>query len=353
VSPADLPAPTPAPRGPQTTFPIDLIAALALAWAGVLAAQDGVPMALRVPLGFALVLLWPGYALVAWAYPARPLPAANGRTRSLGAATRLALAVPASLALTVGWGMLFNLTSLGITKVGMAYALALTTMLFCVLGVSSRLALPLAARPLFALPRADDAGGATKRRRTGPVMMALLLLSVAGLASALVLLHPFGVRDDAYTNLYLMGPGGRLHCLPDLYGSLPGAAPNTTATGYSVAKAALYGCTPPAGNFTVGIVNHEGKAVAYTVKVFWSAPSATDLQAAPSTGDIQEFSIQLGPVPLPGAKLTFERQHEQDVALTPPPGSGLQRVNVHLFKDTGNGIASTPDLFTYFYVNVA
>jgi uncharacterized membrane protein len=345
----------PDPPRPPLTFPVDLVVALALAWAGVLAMQDGMPMLLRVPLGFALALLWPGYALVSWAYPARPRPASNGRTRSLGAATRLGLAVPASLAITVGWGMLFDLSSLGITKVGMAYALALTTMLFGVLAVAARLALPLEARPEFSLPspRAGAENGDGPRSRTGPVMLSLLVLSFAGLASALVLLHPFGVRDDAYTTLYLLGPGGNLHCLPDTYGPLPGRAPNATAQGYSVANAARYGCPTPAANFTVGLVNHEGKAVTYAVRVFWSAPTATNLQDAASTGDIQGFSTRLGQVPLPGAKLTFEHQSEQVVDLPPPPASGLQRVNVQVFKDTGNGVGTTPDLFAYFYVNAA
>jgi uncharacterized membrane protein len=320
-------------------FPWDLVAIFVLtllAAVAVLARSDPA----RVLLGWWLPLGAPGSALLAWLYPARSLPAPEvGGPRSLHAWTRVGLSVVLSVAITIVLGIVVNFGG-GITLGTMGFGLGLLTLLFLVLAVDARLRLPVAQRMRVALQRrpADPAAG-----RTGVGMAALLAISFAGMLLVLVLLFPYKTDVDAYSNLYILGDGGKVTCLPDAYnGTLFGSHPTGRGS-----------CPPATGNITVGVVNHEARVATYFIRVFWSAPTATGIDASASTGNVATMSVQLGPIDVPPIRPDFERQYEQGVHLTPPPLSGVNRLNVQLYKDFGSGVAATPDMYTYFYVNAA
>jgi uncharacterized membrane protein len=324
---------------PTTAFPADLAAVAALALANLaLALARADPW--RILLGWPLPLLLPGYALVAWLFPARasrpPLH------RSLGAWERIGLGVVLSVACTGVLGILLNFVPGGITLATMAFALGLATLLFLVLATDARLRVPVEDRPHFTLglaPNPERPAG-----RTSPAMAGLLAISFAGMLLVLVLLFPYTPSVDAYTNLYVLGDGGMAACLPDTY-----TPPGEPGAGFSAHPAGFAPCPAPTGHILLGIVNHEAKVATYHVRVFWSAPTP-EPRDAPTAGPIASFAIQLGPIGPPGAKLTFERQYEREITLTPPPLAGLQRVNVQVYKDFGDGVQATPDLYTYFYV---
>jgi hypothetical protein len=257
---------------------------------------------------------------------------------------RIALGTVLSVGATGLVGIALNFTPSGITLAGMAFGLGLVTFLFLVLAVDARLKVPVADRPHFALGATPDPE--RPAGRTGPVMAALLAVSFAGMLLAVVVLFPYKANEDAYTNLYALGDGAKTVCLPDTY--TPGA--NGTAGTFSIHVARDIDCPATAsGQFTVGIVNHEGRVVRYNVQVFWSAPTLEPKDSPPAAG-VLAFDAELGPIKVPEGRTPFERQFERNVTLTPPPLPELNRLNVQLYKDTGKGLASEPDLFLYFYV---
>ncbi|MEA3204090.1 MAG: hypothetical protein QOI63_1770 [Thermoplasmata archaeon] len=323
---------------PATAFPADLAAAF-LALLGVVVSLLRLDP-LRIVLGWPLPLLLPGYAILAWLFPARRSP--ERFTRALTGWERVGLGVVGSVAATALLGVALNFTPVGITLASMAYGLGLLTALFLVLALDARLRLPVEDRPVFAwgqAPDPDRPGG-----RTSPAMAALLAVSFAGMLTVLVLLFP-KPAVDAYSNLYVLGDGDKAACLPDTY-----TPPGQPGAGFATHVPNYITCPPLTGHVTVGIVNHEARVVTYYAKVFWSLPTA-DPKASISEANVEGFSVQLGPVGPPGDKVTYERQYDRNVTLAPPPLSGLNRLNVHLYKDLGNGVGSEPDLLAYFYVN--
>jgi uncharacterized membrane protein len=326
---------------PATAFPVDLTVAAGLGLLAIALALLRLDP-LRALFGWPLPLLLPGYAILAWLYPARRSPERLGR--AMHCWERLGLGVVFSVGCTALVGIGLNFTPAGITLATMAYGLGLVTLLFLVLAVDARLRLPVEDRPHFTWGPAPDP--ARPVGRTSPAMAALLAISFAGMLVVLVLLFPYKARQDAYTSLYLLGDGAKAICLPDTY--TPQGQPGA---GFSVHVPNYIDCPLQAsGRVTVGAVNHEGKVVTYFVKVFWSTPTP-DPKDSPSAANVESFSSQVGPVAPPGSKLTFERQYEHEVTLTPPPLPGLNRLNVHLYKDFGKGVAEQPDMLAYFYVN--
>ncbi|HUR62106.1 MAG TPA: DUF1616 domain-containing protein [Candidatus Thermoplasmatota archaeon] len=335
MSPDPLPqtATAPAPRRNATSAPVDLVAVAVaglLAMAAVLLRLD--PW--RLALGWLLPVLLPGYAFVAWLYPARRGNAACARC--LGAWERAALGVVASVALTIVTGVALNFLPSGITLATMAYGLGILTLAFLVLAANSRLALVADDRPVFAW-RTAPAGGLA---RTGLGMGALLAVSFVGLLVAVVA-FPVAPAEDSYSSLYLLGAGGKPQCLPSLY----------TEGEFRIRAPADVTCPAFGGNVTIGVVNHEHKTVAYRMQVFWSDPTATDIAASVSTAHVATLDAVLAPMPTPNARSGHEQQHEHAVPLSPPPAAGAHRLNVHLFKDLGSGFPPVADQYLYFYVD--
>jgi uncharacterized membrane protein len=323
---------------PVTRVPLDLVA---VAVVGLLATVTALGRLdpWRLVLGWTLPVFLPGYALMAAVYPAaRTGPGVRG----LGAWERAGLSVVASVAVTAVLGIAFDFTPLGITLGTMAFGLALATFLFLVLAVGARLKVPAADRPHFAWGFAPDPG--RPAGRTSPAMATLLAVSFAGMLVVLVLLFPFKASVDGYTNLYVLGDGGKAVCLPDTY-----TPPGQPGAGFSGHPPATARCPPPTGHVTVGIVNHEARVATYHLRVFWSMPTA-DPKSSQSAGGVDSSDVQLGPVGPPGEKLVFEREYERNVTLTPPPLAGLNRLNVQVYRDFGQGVAAEPDLLAYFYV---
>jgi len=96
--------------------------------AAVAAIAPGVPTALRAPLGVALVLVLPGYAVMAAAWPS------PGRSRS----DRVVLTLGSSIALAILGGLLLNFTSWGLERKSWAALLAAVTLVAAGVAVAQR-----------------------------------------------------------------------------------------------------------------------------------------------------------------------------------------------------------------------
>ncbi|QLH76761.1 DUF1616 domain-containing protein [Halosimplex rubrum] len=255
--------------------PADLVAVAALTLATALVAlvpgSDGTP--LRVLLGLPFVLLAPGYALVAAAFPAarRERATTGGRDRrGLDGPERLALAVGASVALVPLVGLALSVAAVGISPVPVVLSLSAVALGATAAGARRRSAVPVDERPVGSVAdcvraararlagRSGRSGGAgdSDDRSDGPsdsgrrpvatldvALVAVLALAVTG--GGYAVLGPTGGGD--YTELSLLTETESGELVADDY-------PRNATVG-------------DAERLTLGVGNREGEPVDYTVVV--------------------------------------------------------------------------------------
>ena len=197
------------------------LAALTLAVLGVTLVTPAWQSPVRVVLGLAFVLVAPGYALTAALFPTKD---------DLLAAERLALCLGLSVAVVPLLGLVLNYTPWGIRLVPVTLTLALFVGLMTGLALLRRRA--VAPEQRFGLTLAHPQ---TKAALWGSLAAATALTGVIAAAQHL---RP----AETFTEFYLLGPGGTLGDLP------------TELTAGETAE------------LTLGVRNHEGKAVSYRVR---------------------------------------------------------------------------------------
>ncbi|QLH81123.1 DUF1616 domain-containing protein [Halosimplex pelagicum] len=260
--------------------PADLVAVVALTLATALVAlvpgSDGTP--LRVLLGFPFVLLAPGYALVAAAFPGgrreRASDAEAGTTsdrwdRGLDGPERLAFAVGASVALVPLVGLALSVAAVGLRTVPVVLSLSAVALGATAAAARRRSAVPVDERPVGSvadcvraararLPgRSGRSGGAgdSGGRSAGSadpgarsvavldvVLVGALVLAVAGGGYAVL-----GPTGGDYTELSLLTETESGDLVADDY-------PRNATVG-------------DAERLTLGVGNREGEPVDYTVVV--------------------------------------------------------------------------------------
>jgi len=210
---------------------------------------------LRAALGFAFVLLVPGYALVSALFPGSAVPgrgddgAASGRDDAPGGPARVALAVLTSVVLAAMVGGALSLT-VGLGETNAVVALAAVSL--GALGVAVRRRRALAPEERFAVPLRTWAAGTwtalTEPETRGAaalnvVLAVAVVVSVGGVAYATAVPG----NQEQFTELYLLTDDGS--------GDLVAADYPTEFT-----------AGDPRSQY-VGVRNREGETVSYTLLV--------------------------------------------------------------------------------------
>lgn len=193
---------------------------------------------LRFPLAFLMVMLVPGYVLVATAFP---------RKGELIGLERLVLSFAVSIAVVPMIGFVLNFTDWGVRLNPMLLSLVLITTVCTLIANKRRNDQPDDLRYDIGLMRHFRGAVAYFSRSTedlpGKVMTGLLVLSVIGLFSTVAYVIIAPGHQEQFTELYILGPDGK-------------------SEGYPVDFYAGHG-----QNVTVGVVNHEQRAMTYDLRV--------------------------------------------------------------------------------------
>lgn len=241
----------------------------------------------RLPLGLAMALLAPGYALVEALFPCRD---------DIEDVTRFALSFGLSAALIPLLALLLDKLPWGIRPLPIAISLAGWIVVLCGVAAWRRARIP--AHIAHGPPLPDPSGwwrGLDPRRRTGYMLGTLALVGLFGTATLVLLLpDPSGF----VTEFYLLGKEG----LAEDY-------PREAVVGEEVTVA-------------MGIMNREQDTHTYRVEVWAVQPWAPDQR---------ELVGQAGPVTLlPG------QQQEEPISWHMPWSGDNQRVDFLLFIEGGS-----------------
>lgn len=186
----------------------------------------------RIVLGLILILVLPGYVLVAAFFPAK---------KDLDWIERVALSVGLSIAVVPLLGLLLNFTPWGIRLDPIMAALAIFIAGVGLLAYWRRMRLPTEDRLELTLEVGRPAWGEySALDKTLTVSLVLSLITAGGVLAYVVAVPRPGER---FTEFYILGPGGKAEKYPT--NLTPGAI----------------------GTVIVGVVNHEGRLVNYTVAV--------------------------------------------------------------------------------------
>lgn len=293
----------------RTRRPVDLHAALGvtvLAVLVVLALPGATP--LRVALGLPLLLLVPGYVLVAALFPAAPPPAEVGATRTpagaLGGLERLALSLGLSLAVVPLLGLLLNLTPLGIRLVPVLLTVAAFNLAVGGVALARRARTPEPLRPEFRVRVAAPAW-----RGLAPLDKALVVLVALAAVAAVAAVGYVALAPrpgEAFTEFYVLGPGGKAE-----------GYPTTLAPGEP-------------GPVILGVANHEHAAAAYRI-----VPTLVQVEYVPNATGVPEpverNRTALDPILVPLAE-GATRELPYNVTLR---DAGPAKVVFDLYKDGG------------------
>ncbi len=256
---------------------------------GSLAFVPGVPVPVRAALGFAFLLLAPGYALAALMFPGRG---------AVDGTERLALSLGLSIITVPLLGWLLSATAWGIDLGPMSAALTGLT-LSALLGAFYRRRRLAPGRRSFAA--ADLAGFG---RAAGLVLL-------VGLAGASVVVAAQALRSPREaTEFYLVGPGKSLEALP-----------RTLTAGRPF-------------SLTLGVHNRSGRTEVYRVRL----PGA--LTATPEAAEVSPVDPYVLEVPVAQGRVW-----EETLTLEAPPGDGRTPLAFVLYRAGSSVPYRTLELF--------
>lgn len=253
-----------------------LVVASSLALAAVLLTVPSAAPA-RVALGLPFILLFPGYCLMAAVFP---------RKADLDAVARIALGIGLSLAIVPLIALALNYSSWGIRLHPMLAFVTLFIVLASALAVYRRRSLP--KEEAFGLTfgsrllRQPGARGASRAL----ALTGVLSLTALGIVGYFVATS--SGEGEAFTEFYVLGPGGR-------------------AEGYP--EEVVLGESAPV---TLGLVNHEGRDIAYGIALRIDGRTSNRIR---------------------GLVLADGDQWERRVSLVPFSAGGNQKVEFLLYRD--------------------
>jgi uncharacterized membrane protein len=270
---------------------VELIAILLLTLVAfpVVELTEGVP---RIILGIIVLLLFPGYTLIAALFPSK---------ESLKGVERAALSLVMSFAIVSLTGLILNFTPLGIRLTPIFVAMAIIIFLASVIALFRRYSLPEAERFTLSIKiRRIQWGSVSKFDK---ILSIVLAVAVIGAASVLayVIAHP--KAEETFTNFYILGPEGKMENYPQ-----------ELALGEQ-AEVAL------------GIENQENQDASYNIVV---------------TLDGEEIQT-IGPI-----RLADEQEWRDNFTLVPSKAGENQKVEFLLYKGEG----SAPYLNLHLWLDV-
>lgn len=214
----------------------------------------------RIILGLPLITFFPGYALLAAMVP---------RKGTIDGLQRLALSLALSLAMVPLIALALNYLW-EISVYPMLVFTAGFVMAMCLVAFLRRMRLPPGER--FEPQVKVHVPQWGQRSRLDKALAALLVVAVIGSVSTAIYV---GVRprvQEQFTDFYVLGPGGRIQYYP--LNMVLGAA----------------------ADVTVGVVNHEGKGVAYEVRVMHGATETQVLDPVNlRDGETWERAVTIAP----------------------------------------------------------
>lgn len=190
----------------------------------------------RIVIGLPFILFFPGYALIATLFPEK---------KSLDIIERIALSFGLSIAVTplIGFGL--NYTPFGIRLDPILWSLIAFNVAFSLVGMWRR---STTVEPFLPFRLASVTAMAKKEFNQGTKVDRVLsiILVIAMLSSVVALIYVIAVprQGEAFSEFYLLGPGGKMADLPH----------NLTVG----EDASVF----------VGIVNHNYRTINYTVEVW-------------------------------------------------------------------------------------
>ena len=218
-------------------IPADLLAAVLTALATlVFTLTPLADLPVRIPLGLAMVLFVPGYALIAALFP---------KKGDLDGIERLALSFGLSIAVVPLIGLGLNYTPWGIRLTPVVISLAFFTIAMTAVAYWRRMALAVEDR--FAVPLCEGVASlkkevlADEKSRLDRALTVILIITILMSVFALIYVIVTPKQGEKFTEFYILGPGG---------------------------KAYDYPTQVQAGNKStviVGVVNHEYALVNYTM----------------------------------------------------------------------------------------
>lgn len=352
-----------------TTRPWDLVAVAGLVLLAAMAVVVDAPGFVRVPLGLLFVLAAPGYAFIAALYPERhrevatdedestaatdapsksaPKPAKSGKAsrikglptlaagrRGISPLERVALSLGLSIAIVPLLGLALNYTPWGIREGPVLATLSIFT-LAC-LGFAWRRRERLPEDERLELRVAYESEPWSTRAPLDKGLSVALAAAVVFAAGSLVYVLVVPRPAELFTEFYILGPTGKASCYPATYRD--GA--------YRVSDAdAQAGCPLQVRNVTIGIVNHEGAPVTYTLRVVWTQetrlPGNTTRIDEVAEAMAKQVSLESRPVDL-SLNASFQPQHEESFALPPPPFNGTVRLSFQLYREAAAPISKDP-----------
>ena len=190
----------------------------------------------RIVVGLPFILFFPGYALIATLFPEK---------KSLDLIERIALSFGLSIAIVplIGFGL--NYTPFGIRLDPILWSLIAFNAAFSITGmwrrsIATEPFLPFQSEAVTAMARKEFTAGT----KTDRVLSVILVIAILSSVVALVYVVAVPRQGEAFSEFYLLGPGGK-------------------ATDYP------YNLTiGENASVTVGLANHNYRTINYTVEVW-------------------------------------------------------------------------------------
>lgn len=302
----------------STRLPLDLFALLALVGFADLLVLFDASGPVRVVVGLPYVLFVPGYLLLFALFPERHVPEHPLRPgdpdspmvegHGLAPLERFALALGLSIAVVPLLGLALNFTPWGIRLAPIAIALTAFDVACALAGWSRWNRLPKEDRHVVPVELKAPPRPAT---RTEWALSVLLVVSILVAAGTLIWAVTTPRQGEEFTEFYVLGPGGKAEEYP---------------TEVFVGENATV---------LVGIVNHEGEVVEFTVEVWLlnATRDANDTTTVHRLVLFSSFDVALPHVnPVVDPEKGYRKQWEEPFAFA-LPGAGLWKVVFLLHKE--------------------
>ncbi len=218
---------------------------------------------IRKVLGLLFILFLPGYAFISFLFPEK---------RDLDVVERIALSFGLSIAIVPLIGLLLNYTQFGIRLIPVLLCLTFFNIIFALFAIQRRFK---ARDPFIPKIEVKKAVGWDEMSKFDKILTVILIISIVVSIAVLVYIIVTPKQSEKFTEFYILGPNG---------------------------KAADYPTNLIVGqNATVilGVVNHEGKIMNYTIEIWLvNATYTNNKTVIHHMYFLDRFNITLKPIPV-------------------------------------------------------
>ena len=274
---------------------------------------------LRVVLALPFLLLFPGYVLVAALFPAKD---------EMDGLERLALSFGMSIPAVALIGLGLNYTPWGIRLQPVLYSISAFILVLSVIAMWRRWKLNRKSEMVINVHLRLPGWEGSTLNKTLSVVLMVSILGTVGVLGYAVAKPKVGER---FTEFYILGAGGKAQDYPSRFVLADGRAVRVTY------GAGLEDVSGDRGNVTVGIINHEHRDTAYSLRVTVAGEPGAVIPDGTSY-------YAFGPV-----TLGHEEKLEQVVGMAPRHAGEDQKAEFLLYKDGD----SEPYLTLHLWVDAA